>query len=188
MDEHTSCQLFDKYGEFVTTSSIREDVNHIEMPVREDFNVSYLPNNDFEVSKIKTRMFLRTSKYRFDEEPTMDYVAVYGSLREGQYNFEKSQMKKLGTYTVQGYEMYSLGHYPAIVKGSGSIVVELMEVTPRFKARLDRMELGAGYKIKKIKLGDKTDVTLYVYDSSAKELSETSYGKVQSGDWVEGDK
>lgn len=68
-------------------------------------------------------------------------VAVYGSLRRGLHN---SYLLKgsipLGKYVVNGFDMYSLGGFPAIIFGSGDITIELYEVdTPTFK-RLDNLE------------------------------------------------
>ena len=68
-------------------------------------------------------------------------VAVYGSLKRGFYNhrlLERSTFLSDGQ--VQGFEMFSLGSFPMVTPGRGSIAVELFEVDHATFAQLDRLE------------------------------------------------
>jgi gamma-glutamylcyclotransferase (GGCT)/AIG2-like uncharacterized protein YtfP len=71
-------------------------------------------------------------------------IAVYGSLKKGLHNhklLESSRFVK-DTY-VRGFNMYSLGSFPCVVPnedGSGSITVEVYDVTDEVLVNLDRLE------------------------------------------------
>lgn len=70
-------------------------------------------------------------------------VAVYGSLKRNFYNhhfLEVDDTVFLADAQVSGFNMYSLGSYPMIVKGNGVVSVELYEVSRETFARLDRLE------------------------------------------------
>lgn len=77
----------------------------------------------------------------------------YGSLRLDQYNYKwftqrfgKENYQYQGTKTINGFNLYSLGSYPAIVPTiGGSIVVDEFLVSPEVFEAVRRMELGAGY-------------------------------------------
>jgi gamma-glutamylcyclotransferase (GGCT)/AIG2-like uncharacterized protein YtfP len=75
-------------------------------------------------------------------------IAVYGSLRRGEFNHRPfaGYLRHAGTERLSGYDMYSLGYYPAVKRGSGSIVVDLFNVDDKsIVRRLHFMELSAGY-------------------------------------------
>lgn len=57
----------------------------------------------------------------------MATVAVYGTLKQGHGNHRilGKDATYIGSYWLQGYDMYHLGGYPGIVRGSGSVLVEL---------------------------------------------------------------
>ncbi len=59
----------------------------------------------------------------------MKKVAVYGTLRKGQYNHQVlgTSAKYKGTATISGFKMYGLGAFPGVVRGDGHITVELYE-------------------------------------------------------------
>lgn len=112
-------------------------------------------------------------------------VAVYGSLRKGEYNFERfkdsfgDQVKVLETQiTVPGFNLYSLGPYPAVQRGEGAVVVDILEVEGQALKSMDSMELGAGYDIDKVTLPNGEEARIYVYPSS---VSLTH--QVTDGDW-----
>ncbi len=68
-------------------------------------------------------------------------VAVYGSLKRGFYNHRLLERSRfMATGTVAGFTMYSLGAFPMIVEGTGSVAVELYEVDRQTLAALDRLE------------------------------------------------
>lgn len=78
----------------------------------------------------------------------MELVAVYGTLKQGQYNhpvLSRQGAEYLGTDTLTGWAMYDLGSFPCVVpmKLSGSIVVEVYKVAD-LKAT-DRLEGYPGF-------------------------------------------
>ncbi len=53
-------------------------------------------------------------------------VIVYGSLRQKQGNHHwMTYAQLLGEHKLEGYELYDLGYYPAVVKGWGDRVRSL---------------------------------------------------------------
>lgn len=76
----------------------------------------------------------------------MNKIAVYGSLKEGGFNHQAYGLDKpLGTVKIPNYNLYSLGHYPAAVKGNGEIVAEVYEVDDITYWEICYMEVGTGY-------------------------------------------
>lgn len=113
-------------------------------------------------------------------------ILVYGTLRKGQYNFDRinnnfgsGAIKKVSERIIEGFKMVSINDwYPAIIYNGDkhqTIVVEEVEVTPEAKIFIDRMEAGAGYAIKKV---DGLDIYCYVNDYFKPEQ------RIESGDWV----
>ncbi len=77
----------------------------------------------------------------------MKTIFIYGSLRKGRYNhYVIKDAEFLGQSVMYGWDLYSLGNYPAIVKGDGRVVIEAYRVTDEQYERIDWMEEGAGYK------------------------------------------
>lgn len=59
-------------------------------------------------------------------------VVVYGSLKKGFYNHRvMDNSLLLGEVIVPNFEMYSMGSFPAIIKGDGEILGEVYEVNNR---------------------------------------------------------
>ena len=68
-------------------------------------------------------------------------VFVYGTLMRGECNhkfLENSEF--LGMASVEGYEMYNVGWYPAIIHGDDMIPGELYEVPKRDMRKIDGLE------------------------------------------------
>jgi gamma-glutamylcyclotransferase (GGCT)/AIG2-like uncharacterized protein YtfP len=116
----------------------------------------------------------------------MKKVLVYGSLREGMYNFKRvlnffgeSSIKKIDSVTLKGFNIFDLGHYPGLNKSENekdTVVFDLMEVSDKAFEFIERMELGAGYSKH---YNEEHDAYYYVYDYKLDINS-----KVKSGDWV----
>lgn len=73
----------------------------------------------------------------------MELIAVYGTLKQGQYNHPvlgRQESEYLGTDILTGWVMYDLGSFPCVVptKLSSSIAVEVYEV-PNLEVT-DRLE------------------------------------------------
>lgn len=111
----------------------------------------------------------------------MNYCLFYGSLKSTGYNFNRfSGQKLIKEVELDGFEMYSLNHYPAVCPGQGKIKCELQQISKSAMALIHNMEIGAGYK--KITLDiDNVTANLYVMDKSYLEKNCT---KVESGNWV----
>lgn len=112
-------------------------------------------------------------------------IAVYGSLRAGLQNFDyfMSEAKFVGTERIKGFDMYSLGSYPCISKGRGSVVFEVYDVDDDTAIRIAQMERGAGYEI------DTTETTwgeaiIFIYPDRLLNQYRIS-NLVLHGDWKE---
>jgi gamma-glutamylcyclotransferase (GGCT)/AIG2-like uncharacterized protein YtfP len=118
-------------------------------------------------------------------------ILSYGSLRKDQYNFERCQdlfgadsIKYIDTITLPNFALYSLGPYPAIRPSQETnadiqpLVVDILEVSPDCDSFIDRMELGANYRIEYVLINNIT-YKIYVYNNP---LSEKQL--VNSGDWI----
>ncbi len=87
--------------------------------------------------------------------------------------------------------MYSLGSYPAVCPGNGSIIVELHEVQEKAAERIDNMEAGAGYTGVKVPISipdslapkGHREVEATIYTWPKERLESGRYQKVESGDW-----
>ena len=107
-------------------------------------------------------------------------IFVYGSLKKG---FGNNSLLKtsifIGNHTIQGYEMYNFGWYPAIIEGklTDEVQGEIWEVDSTTKMYIDGMELGAGYRIEKTIIDGET-VEFYVYKYPIMYRN-----KVESGVW-----
>ena len=74
--------------------------------------------------------------------------------------------------------MYNLGGYPAILKGAGTITVDVYKIDKWFFKQIDMMERMYGYYSVEEKIGD-MEGTLYVYRF---ELPESL--RIESGNWL----
>lgn len=118
----------------------------------------------------------------------------YGSLRlnEGNWNYflrNAPGVTFLQTVTIFGYDLFSLGSYPVILKSKNPeqpLVIDLFRIeNERVKNGIDGMELGAGYSREHISSPDilnGEDVLIYIgepqYFASLREDR-----RVPDGDW-----
>jgi len=121
-----------------------------------------------------------------------EYVAVYGSLRQG---FESSDSPKLGNQLrasglchIPG-NIYDVGGYPGLVLGDGNVLGELYEVPdPSLFPMVDEYEQYSANEYEKslyvrkavrLRQPDDIDAWIYVYnrDIAGKPL-------IESGDWA----
>lgn len=118
-------------------------------------------------------------------------VLVYGSLRVGEYNYNRfkkyygDEIKVVSQkVSIEGYYLHDLGSYPGITidfnGDSKPLVCDLLEVSQRVKDSMDEMEFGAGYRedFEETEFGK---ATIYVYEWLGSNIS----NKVESGDWSE---
>jgi gamma-glutamylcyclotransferase (GGCT)/AIG2-like uncharacterized protein YtfP len=100
-------------------------------------------------------------------------IGVYGTLKKGHGNHRLLEGQELvGNITLEGFVMHSLGGFPAIVEGEGSVVAEVYQVEDgEVLRRLDSLE---GY--------DKhSDSGMYLRRTVATDLGEVSYYLWNSG-------
>jgi gamma-glutamylcyclotransferase (GGCT)/AIG2-like uncharacterized protein YtfP len=114
----------------------------------------------------------------------MKRIAVYGSLRKGQYNWRswggEEVFKYIGTTKIDGFDLFPLGHgiYPGIQPGNGKVVVDIYDVEDRVYEGLNRMETGANYEPITIKI-DENDVVIWEYKGRT-----VGYIRIEDGDWI----
>lgn len=116
----------------------------------------------------------------------MSNILVYGSLRRHSskgYNCDRcGPQHHIRTLTLPGFSLHSLGAYPAIAQTDDPadvLTCELHEVNAQTAARIDGMEVGAGYTPKTIDLPE-GPATIYVFPTHR--LARAP--KIKSGDWV----
>lgn len=118
----------------------------------------------------------------------MKRIAVYGSLRRGEYNYREAQGEPVACGRLIGVALYSLGAFPCIVRtkpeNGDSVEAEIYELEGKLFEGIERMELGAGYKREPIEFvaHDKDEpelVEAYFYP----EVKDWFGPKIASGDW-----
>ena len=96
-------------------------------------------------------------------------VFVYGTLMSGEANHRYLENAAfLGKAAIEGYDMYSVGWYPAVVSGDGLIIGEVYRVPLQDMPSIDMLEGEGSLYIKKcvsIRYGEgnTTFAFLYVY-------------------------
>lgn len=114
--------------------------------------------------------------------------AVYGTLRLNQGNYynilhNAKGVKYLETKRIDGYDMFSIGGFPGVIRGEGSIVVDVFQVdNPLIESRLDSLEgydpimgaEGSWYDKQQTDDGE----WIYIWQE------ERHNGKISHGDWV----
>lgn len=115
----------------------------------------------------------------------MQKILAYGSLREGDYNFQrildtfgKGSIRKVEQLVLPKFKMYNLGFYPAVRESNNTednIHVDVLEVSDKAAEAIDTMELGAGYTIKEVE-----GARLYVYGYQLPDNCQ-----IKSGNWFD---
>lgn len=107
-------------------------------------------------------------------------IIVYGSLRCKQGNSHwMTNAQWLEDSQLGGYEMYDLGHYPAVVVGEGEIFCEVYRISSSILTELDALKRdGHEYKRELINtpLGS---AWIYLYQHSV-----TGLPRIDDGDWL----
>jgi gamma-glutamylcyclotransferase (GGCT)/AIG2-like uncharacterized protein YtfP len=117
----------------------------------------------------------------------------YGSLRKGEYNFERFEqqwpgaLEEIGTGYIVGWNLIDLGSYPSIVPADvdASVVGEVYDVSDEVFAHVEALEAEADYRRYTVDVHT-TDsapcVQAYVYGfSRPAEISDRP--RIESGDW-----
>ena len=108
-------------------------------------------------------------------------VFVYGTLMSGEANSGYLQDSTfIGPATIEGYDMYDVGWYPAIIPGDGLVIGELYQVSPNDIPAINGLEAEGYLYEKKCETvpdaeGNKTFAFVYVYLKDTSDLK-----KIQS--------
>jgi gamma-glutamylcyclotransferase (GGCT)/AIG2-like uncharacterized protein YtfP len=107
--------------------------------------------------------------------------AFYGSLRRGMDNYElyKEALDYQFSARLNGFKLYSRGHYPCVVRSPhGNVLVEIFLITdPLVEKEIHEMELQEGYSFQDVFVNGKS-VGIYFFESSE------NFQEVVGGDWV----
>lgn len=119
----------------------------------------------------------------------------YGSLRPGCYNFDRFALNEEEIATVidkevsiSGYDLFSLGMYPAVKKSKDEdkkLIGSLVYIeNPIVAKQIHYMEINAGYIEKKVLVYSESkqeyvEASLYLYEGNVKEEN-----IVENGDWL----
>lgn len=119
------------------------------------------------------------------------FIAVYGSLREGDYNYErfkaifKDDFKKITEpIEIKGYRLFDLGSYPGIVESTDNhkLTIEIIQCSQECYNTILTMEVNAGYKVSEIHVNDNGvmyDCSIFIYQGNR-----TNCPIVDNGDWI----
>lgn len=107
-------------------------------------------------------------------------IVVYGSLRQKQGNHHwMTYAQLLGDYTLEGYQLYDLGHYPAVVRGDGKIECEVYRISSSILTELDELKKdGQDYK-REIIQTPYGSAWIYLYQKPVDGLR-----LIETGDWI----
>ncbi|PIJ52050.1 gamma-glutamylcyclotransferase [Erwinia sp. OLTSP20] len=111
-------------------------------------------------------------------------IIVYGSLRREQGNSHwMTNGQWLGDHVIDGYELYSLGHYPGVIKGTGNVYCEVYRIDATMLAELDALRSKGGEYKRELIATPFGSAWLYVYQRPV-----TGRKRIVSGDWLARDK
>ena len=108
---------------------------------------------------------------------------AYGSLRKGEFNFDRfgtNSIKYIETKIIKGYKMYSLGFYPFLVFTGNQehlVTCDILETSKPIFQAIVQMEEDAGY-IETTEDGLPLFIMEFTNCSLLKRLPE-----IVSGDW-----
>lgn len=75
------------------------------------------------------------------ENETEILIAVYGSLRKGQFNFERHGKQRFVTHdVVENYVVNERSYFPQCYRGPGAASVEVHAVSPETFKAIEAME------------------------------------------------
>ena len=109
-------------------------------------------------------------------------VFVYGTLRKNRGNHgHLTGSTYLGEATVDGYDMYDLGYFPAACIGTKKVHGEVYEISDKTFQRLDLLEGYPKYytRIKETTLGGDL---VWIYLQTRQKIGDDSR-LVEGGDW-----
>ncbi|EIB97197.1 MULTISPECIES: gamma-glutamylcyclotransferase [Pantoea] len=110
-------------------------------------------------------------------------IIVYGSLRRKQGNSHwMTNAQWLGDHQIEGFELYSLGHYPGVIEGNGAVQCEVYRIDASTLAELDALRTKGGEYKRFLTQTPFGSAWLYVYQRSV-----AGRQRITSGDWLKRD-
>ncbi|EHD20272.1 MULTISPECIES: gamma-glutamylcyclotransferase family protein [Brenneria] len=110
-------------------------------------------------------------------------IIVYGSLRRKQGNSHwMTNAQWLGDCRLDGFELYDLGHYPAVVPGNGEIYCEVYRISSSILAELDALKRDGHEYQRELIATPLGNAWIYLYKHSVAGLP-----RIASGDWLKRD-
>ncbi|EYU16470.1 MULTISPECIES: gamma-glutamylcyclotransferase [Photorhabdus] len=107
-------------------------------------------------------------------------IIVYGSLRRKQGNHHwMTDAQWLGDHRLEGYELYDLGHYPAVVRGDGSIECEVYRINSTILTELDDLKDNSREYLRELIQTPYGNAWIYLY-----QFPITGLRRIKSGDWL----
>lgn len=129
--------------------------------------------------------------YHDRELDSLETFAFYGSLRKGEYNYarmihESKGVTYIETKIVQGFDLYSLGAFPAAFPSNNPqapLTVDIFKIENKgIRNAIDGMEIGAGYR--RCNIGTKKNpICMYVAAGRLMSFVDDN-DLVPSGDWL----
>ncbi len=108
-------------------------------------------------------------------------IIVYGSLRRKQGNSHwMTNAQWLGDHRIEGYELYSLGHYPGVIVGEGQVYCEVYRIDASTLSELDALRTKGGEYRRTLVQTPYGSAWLYLYQRLV-----AGKKRVLSGDWVQ---
>lgn len=110
-------------------------------------------------------------------------IIVYGSLRREQGNSHwMTNAQWLGEYKINGYELYDLGHYPAVIIGDGEVNCEVYRIDSSILSELDELKANTRDYRRQLISTPYGSAWLYLYQLPVEGLR-----RIHSGDWLHRD-
>ncbi|MBW7982804.1 gamma-glutamylcyclotransferase family protein [Enterobacillus tribolii] len=107
-------------------------------------------------------------------------IIVYGSLRRKQGNSHwMTNAQWLGDHVLEGYEMYDLGHYPAVIQGDGEIYCEVYRIDSTILSELDELKSNSRFYKRELISTPYGSAWIYLYLYPVE-----GYPRIASGDWL----
>jgi len=88
----------------------------------------------------------------------------------------------LGDFQIEGFELYSLGHYPGVIEGNGTVQCEVYRIDASTLGELDALRTKGGEYKRHLIQTPFGSAWLYVYQRSV-----AGRQRIMSGDWLKRD-
>lgn len=111
-------------------------------------------------------------------------IFVYGSLRRKQGNSHwMTNAQWLGDHNVEDFRLYSLGHYPGAVPGTGHVQGEVYRIDSATLAELDALRTAGGEYKRQLIQTPYGSAWMYVYQRPVDGRT-----WIESGNWLDRDR